>query len=159
VRLRREGWRVNHKKIERLYREEGLSLRRRARKKATAVPRVALPLPSEPGRCYAMDCVRDRLANGRRFKCVTTSDFCSKEMPVIEVDNSIGGERVCRILDRLFAGGPLPEIVSWTTDRNSRDGVGCVGRSIGVTLHGIQPGSRSGTRLLRASMASFWMSV
>ena len=51
VRLRREGWRVNHKKVERLYREEGLSLRRRARKKATAVPRVALPLPSEPGRC------------------------------------------------------------------------------------------------------------
>ena len=46
VRLRREGWRVNHKKVERIYREEGLSLRRRARKKATAVPRVALPLPT-----------------------------------------------------------------------------------------------------------------
>ena len=56
MRLRREGWRVDHKKIERLYREEGLSLCRRARKKATAIPRVALPLPSEPGSCYAMDC-------------------------------------------------------------------------------------------------------
>ena len=41
VRLRREGWRVNHKKVERIYREEGLSLRRRARKKATAVPRAS----------------------------------------------------------------------------------------------------------------------
>jgi putative transposase len=51
TRLRREGWRVNHKKIERLYREEGLPLRRWARKKLTAVPRVALPLPREPGRC------------------------------------------------------------------------------------------------------------
>ena len=51
VRVRREGGRVNHKKVERLYREEGRSLRRRARKKATAVPRVALPRPSEPGRC------------------------------------------------------------------------------------------------------------
>ena len=49
---------------------------------------------------------------------------------MIEIDNSIGGERVCRILDRLFARGPLPEIVSWTTDRNSSGGVGCVGRSI-----------------------------
>jgi putative transposase len=120
MRLRREGWRVNHKTVERLYREEGLSLRRRARKNATAVPRVALPLPSEPGRCYAMDCVRDRLAIGRRFKCVTMTDFCSKEVAVIEVDASIGRERVCRILDRLFAGGPLPEIGSWTTDRNSQ---------------------------------------
>jgi hypothetical protein len=48
------------------------------------------------------------------------TDFCSKEVAVIEVDNFIGGERVCRILDQLFAGGPLPEIVSWTTDRNSQ---------------------------------------
>jgi putative transposase len=126
---------------ERLYREEGLSLRRRAQKKATAVPRVALPLPSEPGRCYAMDCVHDRLANGRRFKCVTMTDLCSKEVPVIEVDNSIGGEHVCRILDRLFAEGPLPEIV--ILDNRPE----CSGTALdvwpaqhGVTLHFIQPG-------------------
>ena len=105
VRLRREGWQVNHKKVERIYREEGLSLRRRGRKKTTAVPRVALPMPSEPGRCYAMDFVHDRLATGRRFKCFTMTDLCSKEVPVIEVDASIGGERVCRILDRLFVDG------------------------------------------------------
>jgi len=111
VRLRREGWRVNHKKVERLYREEGLAWRRRARKKATAVPRVALPQPSEPGRCYAMDFVHDRLATGRRFKCLTMTDLCSKEVPVSEVDASIGGERVCRILDRLFVGRPWPETV------------------------------------------------
>jgi len=104
VRLRREGWQVNHKKVERLYyRDEGLSLRRRRRKKAAAVPRVALPKPTQPGRCYAMDFVHDRLANGRRFKCLTMTDPCSKEVPVMEVDVSIGGARVCRILDRLFA--------------------------------------------------------
>ena len=106
LRLRREGWQVNHKKVERLYREEGLSLCRRARKKATAVPRVALPLPSQPGRRYAMDLVHDRLATGRRFKCFTMTDLCSKEVPMIEVDASIGGERVCPILDRLFVGRP-----------------------------------------------------
>ncbi len=102
---------MKHKKSERLYREERLSLRRRARKKTTAVPRVALPLPSEPGRCYAMDFVHDRLATGRRFKCLTMTDLCSKEVPVIEVEASIGGERVCRILDRLFIARPLPETV------------------------------------------------
>ena len=77
VRLRREGWRVNHKKVERIYREEGLSLRRRVRKKVTAGPRVALPRPSQPGRCYAIDFVHDRLATGRRFKCLTMTDPCS----------------------------------------------------------------------------------
>lgn len=63
--LRREGWRVNHKKVERLYYlEEGLSLRRRRRKKAAAVPRMALPRPTRPGLCYAMDFVHDRLVTG-----------------------------------------------------------------------------------------------
>jgi putative transposase len=53
VRLRRDGWPVNHKKGERLYdREEGLSLRRRRRKKAAAVLRVALLTPTQPGRWY-----------------------------------------------------------------------------------------------------------
>ena len=56
-----------------------------------------------------MDFVHDRLANGRRFKCLTMTDLCSKEVPVIEVDVSIGGARVCRILDRLFLTRPLPE--------------------------------------------------
>ena len=58
-----------------------------------------------------MDFVNGRLATGRRFKCLTMTDLCSKEVPVIEVDASIGGERVCRIPDRLFAGGSLPETV------------------------------------------------
>ena len=65
MRLRREGGRVNHKKVERMYyRDEGLSLRRRRRKKGAAVPRVALPKPTQPGRCYAMDLVHDRLVTG-----------------------------------------------------------------------------------------------
>ncbi len=86
-----------------------MSLRRRRRKKLAAVPRVALPRPTQPGRCYAIDFVHDRLVTGRRFKCLTMTDLCSKEVPVIEVDVSIGGARVCRILDRLFLTRPLPE--------------------------------------------------
>ena len=101
---------MNHKKVERLYyRDEGLSLRRRRRKKAAAVPRVALPKPTQPGRCYAMDFVHDRLVMGRRFTCLTMTDLYTKEVPVIEVDVSIGGARVCRILDQLFTTRPLPD--------------------------------------------------
>ena len=54
VRLRREGG-VNHKKVERFYREEGRALRRRARKKSVAIPRVAIPMPTRPGLWFAMD--------------------------------------------------------------------------------------------------------
>jgi len=142
VRLRREGWRVNHKKVERLYyRDEKLSLRQRRRKKAAAVPRVALPQPTQPGRCYAMDFVHDRLVTGRRFKCLTMTDLCSKEVPVIEVDVSIGGARVCRILDRLFLTRSLPE--TFILD-NGPEFAGTAldawAAQHGVHLHFIQPG-------------------
>jgi len=132
---------VNPKKVERLYRAEGLSLRRRRRKKAAAVPRVALPKPTQPGRWYALDFVHDRLVTGRRFQCLTMTDPCSKEVPVIEVDGSIGGARVCRILDRRFLNRPLPETVildngpefAWTA-------LEAWATQHGVYLHFMQPG-------------------
>ena len=142
VRLRREGWVVNHKKVERLYyRDEGLSLRRRRRKKAAAVPRVAVPKPTHPGRCYALDFVHDRLVTGRRFKCLTMIDLCSKEVPVIEVDVSIGGARVCRILDRLFATRPLPEtLILDNGPEFAGTALDAWAAQHGVHLHFIQPG-------------------
>jgi putative transposase len=142
VRLRREGWLVNHKKVERIYyRDEGLSLRRRRRKKLAAVPRVALPRPTQPGRCYAMDFVHDRLVTGRRFKCLTMTDPCSKEVPVIEVDVSIGGARVCRILDRLFLTRPLPEtLILDNGPEFAGTALDAWAAQHGVHLHFIQPG-------------------
>ena len=142
VRLRREGWVVNHKKVERLYyRDEGLSLRRRRQKKAAAVLRVALPKPTQPGRCYALDFVHDRLVTGRRFKCLTMIDLCSKEVPVIEVDVSIGGARVCRILDRLFATRPLPEtLILDNGPEFAGTALDAWAAQHGVHLHFIQPG-------------------
>lgn len=141
IRLRREGWRVNHKKVERLYREEGLSLRRRRRKKLAAVPRVTLPRPIQPGRCYALDFVHDRLVTGRRFKCLTMTDPCSKEVPVIEVDTSIGGARVCRILDRVFLTRPLPEtLIVDNGPEFAGTALDAWAAQHGVHLHFIQPG-------------------
>jgi len=133
---------VNHKKVERLYyREERLSLRRRRRKKASAVPRVALPKPTQPGRCYAIDFVHDRLANGRRFKCLTMTDPCSKEVPVMEVDVSIGGARVCRILDRLFTTRSLPAaLILDNGPEFAGTALDVWATQHGVYLHFIQPG-------------------
>jgi putative transposase len=111
---------MNHKKVERIYyRGEGLSLRRRRRKKLAAVPRIALPRPTQPGRCDALDFVHDRLVTGRRYKCVTMTDLCFNEVPVIEVDVSIGGARVWRTLDRVFLTRPLPETLILDTVPNS----------------------------------------
>lgn len=108
-RLRREKWLVNHKKVERIYGEEKLSLRLRKRKKLASMPRVELAKPEKPGVCYAMDFIHDRLAPGRRFKALTIVDVVSKESPAIEVDTCISGERVCQVLDRIFESRPLPK--------------------------------------------------
>jgi len=109
--------------------------------RTTDVPRVALPLPSKPGRCYAMDFAYDRLAIGRRFKCLARTELCSKEVPVIEVDKSIGGEHVCRILDRFFADGPLPEIVILDKGQEfSGTSLDAWAAQHGVSLHIIQTG-------------------
>ena len=142
IRLRREGWRVNHKKVARLYdREEGLSLRRRRRKKLVAVPRIALPRPTQPGRCYALDFVHDRLVTGRRYTCLTMTDPCSKEVPVIAVDVSMGGARVCRILDRLFLSRPLPEtLIVDNGPEFAGTALDAWAAQYGVHLHFIQPG-------------------
>jgi putative transposase len=106
VRLRREGWRVNHKKVERLYREEALLLRRRERKKSTSVPRIVLPMPTRPGLWNAMDFVHDRLANGRRFKCLTMTDPYSKEVSVIEMMAQLAGSGSAEFSIESLPDGP-----------------------------------------------------
>jgi putative transposase len=154
---RRDGWPVNHKKVERLYdRDEGPSLQRRRQKKAAAVPRVALPKPTQPGRCYAMDLVHDRLANGRRFKCLTMTDPCSKEVPVIEVEVSIGGARVCRILDRLFLTRPLPKTVILDNGPEfARTALDAWAAQRGVHRHSIQPGKPMQNALIESFNGKF----
>jgi putative transposase len=133
---------VNHKQVERLYyREEQLALQRRCPKTTVAVPRVALLRPTRPGLGYAMDFVHDRLVTGRRFKCLTMTDPCSKEAPVIEVDISIGGARVCRILDQLLLTRSLPEtLILDNGPEFSETALDAWAAQHGVHLHFIQPG-------------------
>jgi putative transposase len=71
VLLRREGWRVNHKRVERLSRLEGISPRRKARTKRLGLPRVPVPLPTRPNDEGGMDFRSDRVADGRRFRVLT----------------------------------------------------------------------------------------
>jgi putative transposase len=92
--IRREGKIVNHKRLERVYREEGLSLRKRKKRRHTAAPRVVIPKPEKPNKRWSMDFASDNLAQGRKFRCLTIVDDCSRESPAIEVDTSLPGKRV-----------------------------------------------------------------
>jgi putative transposase len=110
--LRREGWRVNHKRVYRLYREEGLGIRTKRRRKRVSAPRV-LPLPAHrPQERWSMDFLTDGLADGRRFRVLTIVDTVSRVSPAIEVGVSLTGERVVAVLERLKRTVGRPERIA-----------------------------------------------
>ena len=100
--LRREGVLVNHKRVYRLYREEGLSLRRRKRKRLRGEGRGPGEAATGPDEVWSLDFVSDATATSRRLKLLTVVDTFTRESLAIEVDTSIGGERVARVLDRVI---------------------------------------------------------
>lgn len=112
VLLKREGWVVNHKRVERLYRQEGLSLRRKRRRKQASHLRVVLPSSTRINERWSMDFVTDSLTNGRRFRSLTIVDDHSRESVAIEADFSLTGERVTRVLTRLAMTRGLPNVIT-----------------------------------------------
>lgn len=141
VLLRREGWRVNHKRVYRLYCEEGLKLRKRRRRGRAQVERVPLPQPMKAGERYSMDFMRDTLADGRVFRTLNIVDDYTRECVAIEVDTSLPGERVVRVLERLAAIGrqPLHIVVDNGPEFTSRAVDQWAARR-GVSLRFIDPG-------------------
>jgi putative transposase len=139
--LKREGLVINHKRTERIYREEGLALRRRRRRKGAAGTRVVMPAPEKPNQKWSMDFVADSIASGRRFRALAIVDEYSRECPAIEVDTSLGGARVVGVLERLAELRGLPEVI--TVD----NGPEFAGKALdawayrrGVKLNFIRPG-------------------
>ena len=106
--LRREGWTANHKRVARIYREEQLQVRRKRRKKMFSGVRKALPAPSVANERWSMDFVMDWTSGGRRIRVLTIVDDYTRECLAVEVDTSLGGTRVVRVLERLaeFRGKP-----------------------------------------------------
>jgi putative transposase len=139
--LRREGHLINHKRTERLYREEGLSLRLKKRKKRISHLRVVMDKPDRLNQHWSMDFVSDSLFSGRRFRVLTIVDDFSRECPALEVDHSLTGSRVTRVLERIALTRGLPEVI--TVD----NGPEFVSKALdlwayenGVKLRFIQPG-------------------
>lgn len=88
-RLTRQGRAINVKRTYRIYRQEGLMVRQRRRKKLPVPERQPLMRPSQPNEVWSMDFVFDELATGRRVKTLTVVDDCTKESVQLVADTSI----------------------------------------------------------------------
>jgi putative transposase len=111
VLLQREGWQVNHKRVYRWYRLEGLSLRVKAKKKRTSQLRVPRPAAEAPNEHWSMDFMTDRLCDGRRFRALTLVDNMTRESLAIEADVSLTGARVVAVLERLAESRGPPQVI------------------------------------------------
>ena len=111
LKLRQRGQLVNHKRVERLYAEARLQVRRRKRKKVPVSERQPLLRPDAANEVWSMDFVFDRSADGRVIKSLTIVDDATHESVAIVPERAIGGLAVTRILDSLSGSRGLPRVI------------------------------------------------
>ncbi|GAP66862.1 transposase [Mizugakiibacter sediminis] len=141
LKLKQAGLPVNYKRVERLYQEARLQVRRRKRKKVPLAERQPLARPTAANEVWSMDFVFDRTAEGRVLKCLTVVDDATHEAVVIEVERAISGIGVTRVMDRLALSRGLPKVI------RSDNGKEFCGKAMvtwaherGVQLRLIEPG-------------------
>jgi putative transposase len=141
VERRDHGGPVNHKRLLRVYREEGLTVRRRLRRRLTSMARRPLAIAIEANERWSMDFVADTLVDGRSFRTLTIVDDFTRECPAIEVDTSLPGLRVTRVLERLAQERGLPRkiVVDNGTEFTSRI-FDAWAHQHGIEIHFIRPG-------------------
>jgi putative transposase len=134
-------WTVNHKRVHRIYREEGLAMRRKKTKRLRAIARTPLERPTRANQMWTMDFTKDRLASGRNFRTLNLMDGYTREALRIEVDTSLPGQRVVRVLEWLKQIRGVPEMIQVD------NGPEFISQAVdqwafanGVRLHFIEPG-------------------
>ena len=141
LKLRQGGQVVNYKRVERLYQQAKLQVRRRKRKKVALGDRQPLLRPEAANQVWSMDFVFDRTAEGRVLKALTIVDDATHESVAIEVERAISGHGVARQLERLALTRGLPQVIR--TD-NGKEFCGKTmvtwAHERGVQLRLIQPG-------------------
>ncbi|BBK33412.1 putative transposase [Stella humosa] len=141
VLLRREGHAVNRKRVQRLYREEKLTVRQRGGRKRAMGTRAPIALPTTANQRWSLDFVADQLTDGRRFRILAVVDDCTRECLALVADTSLSGTRVARELDRLVAqrGRPTTIVSDNGTELTSNAILAWADRT-GVGWHYIAPG-------------------
>lgn len=110
VLLRREGWEVNHKRIYRLYRQEGLGLRKKLpRRRVACAKRELRPTATEKNECWSMDFVSDQLFDGRRMRVLVIVDNHTRESLALEARQRIRGLDVATVLERITKTHGVPK--------------------------------------------------
>jgi len=109
--LARDGMHDNHKRVYRVYAEEGLQLGRRKRRQKSRYRGSRLEEPMGLNELWTMDFLSDQLADGRVFRILVIMDVHSRECLAVEADTSLSGRRVTRVLDGLKEHRGLPKIL------------------------------------------------
>lgn len=112
--VRRDGFKVNHKRTERLYyRELNLALKGKKKKRRyRSEARTSIPFPVAPNKVWSMDFVSDQLSFGRRVRGLTVVDVFSKRNQALDFDFSMTGFRVVQILERVCEFEGIPEFIT-----------------------------------------------
>ena len=112
VLLEREGWNVNHKRVYRLYREEGLGMRKRPpRRRVACRKREIRPTATRKNECWSMDFVSDQLYDGRRIRVLTLVDNHTRESLALHVGQRVRGMDVVRVLEGVVDEHGLPRAI------------------------------------------------
>lgn len=139
--LQREGVEVNHKKLFRLYREEGLTVRKRGGRKRALGTRRPIIVPDRANQRWSLDFVSDALSDGQRFRVLCIVDDCTREALAAVVDRSMSGRRMTRELDELLQRRGKPDvIVSDNGTEMTSHAVLAWCQDTGVGWHYIAPG-------------------
>lgn len=138
--LAREGQRLNHKKLYRLYREERLMVRRRRGRKRALGTRAPMVLPTKINQRWSLDFVSDTLSDGRRFRILCIVDDYSRECLAAVVDTSLGGVRVVRELERLVEERAIPDTVISDNGTELTSGAVLRWATRRIAWHYIEPG-------------------
>ena len=139
--LRNLGAPWNHKRVWRIYKEMGLNLPRRTRKRIPKMPRVPLVAPTEANSMWALDFMYDTLHYGRPFRTLNVIDESNREVLAIEIDLSLPAARVVRTLEQLEEIYGLPQAIRLDNGSELRSAVfmgWCEEK--GIELKFIQPG-------------------
>jgi len=139
--LRRDGILINRKKTQRLYREEGLTVRRRRGRRRATGARAPAPVLALPNQRWSLDFVHDQMTTGRRFRVLNIVDDVTRECLRAVVDTSISGRRVVRELTDLVAERGRPKmIVSDNGTELTSNAVLAWSGDAGIDWHYIAPG-------------------
>jgi len=110
--LLREGWQVNHKRVYRLYRDEGLGMRRKTpRRRAASLKREIHPTATRKNERWSMDFMSDQLYDGHRIRLLTLVDNYTRESLAIHVGQRIRGIEVVKVLERVYSERGKPETI------------------------------------------------